>query len=168
MSDFTTWRSLVDGEEIGVIPDTSVSRDEDNGGSTEPAKTGIIVSSEEEWPEFDGRLSQNTSGVTEAFIEVKDESEPDDRGKEIGSVDISGLSAGDVFTVDLDENMVEENDYFLYVWAEGDDYEQGFNDSPDLPYESDDGNLSIVDGAEDDGPQSGAVYNVVEVGNLSQ
>ena len=38
MSDFTTWRSLVDGEEIGVIPDSVVNRlalDEGDGSSVE-------------------------------------------------------------------------------------------------------------------------------------
>ena len=34
MSDFTTWRSLVDGEEIGVIPDSEVFHPIDEGSGT--------------------------------------------------------------------------------------------------------------------------------------
>ena len=38
MSNFTTWRSLVDGEEIGAIPDSAVARYD----ATEEESTGVI------------------------------------------------------------------------------------------------------------------------------
>ena len=158
----------MDGERISAIPDTSVSRTEDNTSNSDPVEAGLVIDPAQEWPEIDGRLSANISGATEAFVELRDESEPDDRGEKIGSVDISNLSAGDVFTIDLDQNITGQNEYLIYVWAEGAEYVQGLNDNPQLPHDSDDGNLSIVDGLEGSGPTNSAIYNVVEVGNLSQ
>ena len=48
MSDFTTWRSLVDGEEIGVIPDSGGSHqwnlDEGEGDTVNPARGSLTGS----------------------------------------------------------------------------------------------------------------------------
>jgi len=152
----------VDGDTVfSAIPDTSVSRDPDDSLTSAPdssTKLGIRVSTSQNWPEFDGEISQNTADATEAIIRTT-ESTPTVKD----TVDISGLSAGDVFTFDnADLNANAEYDVLLTANS---GWTSGFDDSPAASYTSADGNLEIISGV-NDGGTIGDMHAVVSVGNL--
>ena len=140
MTEFTTWRSLVDGEEIATIPDSVVSRpDDDNSFSTTEFR-GLQINSDLEWPSIGAEISANTSDATDAYVyRVSD-------GTLLGQTDISGLGAGDTFTVD-DVNIQANTDYNFILNADGNSWTAGFTSEFSYPYTSEDGNLSIVNDA---------------------
>ena len=151
-------RILFDGP---GIPDTRVSRPEDEDNLTDfDNQFGIEVSVSQDWPDFDGRISANVSGFSTAYIFEQDETQ-------IASVDISGLSNGDVFTFE-GVDLKNGNNYLLAIDNDGANYDPGFYDPDEgeLPFVSDDGNLEIVGGV-NIGGSTGALYNIVEVGNLT-
>jgi len=163
MTDFTggEWRSLVDGSTVSAIPDSVVSRDADGGStSSGDTKRGVRISVSQEWPEFGAELSSQTgSDPTRAYIyDVSD-------GTLMGDTDITSLSGGDTFTIDLDTPLQAGNDYNFVVDAEGSGYSLGENTSPSYPYTSADGNLEIINGAEGTtGTQSARAWAIVTVG----
>jgi len=142
------------------IPDSVVSRPTDNKNGSNSNKDGVRIETDVEWPEIDGKISANTSGATRAYIyRVSD-------GVLMGDTDISSLSAGDVFTINLDTNLVSGETYNFVLDAEGSSWTLGYYDSPSFPYTSDDGNLSIVNGAKDETGTSPTANAIVELGNL--
>ena len=164
MTEFTTWRSLVDGDEISAIPDTSVSRDPDNTqGDDFSTAHGIKIETNVEWPEFDGEISSQTEGHIKAKIwRIVD----GDDNVQIGEKDVSDLSAGDSFRVDLDENMVDGPTYAFELGDPDGSFDPGFDDDPDFPYESEDGDLSIVGGSNQGGEDTSVPVSLKRVGNL--
>ena len=170
MSDFTTWRSLVDGEEIDVIPDRSVCRVDDNGSTTEETrKRGVSFETSDEWLDFDIQISSETSGVTRAYIHDTSD------GSLVADKDISGKSGGDVVSFES-VNLEAESEYAAVLDAEGSDYTEGFENEGEWqpPLASDDGELvltgRIMDSDDLDNPDTStdvSVHNVVCVGNLS-
>ena len=157
MSDFTTWRSLVDGEEIGVIPDSVVSRPDDDDSTSRDRAEGLEIELKSDWPSIGAEISNETSGVTEAQLRETD-------GGVIDTADISGLSAGDAFTFD-DVGLQSGENYVISVDAEGSDYTMGRAADDDYPYTSAD--VDIV-GAfdEDNGLVDTFVRAVNNIGNV--
>ena len=86
MSDFTTWRSLVDGEEIGVIPDSLLKQPWDEGDGTTVSDTSgnndgtIDGANWVEDSEFEGGWKLNFDGEDKVdadnmLSELKDDEE---------------------------------------------------------------------------------------------
>ena len=144
-----------------AIPDSVVTRPADNETFNDDRSWGVGIEVTEEWPEIGARISDNTSGATRAQIF-------DDDGQVIGETDISGKSAGDTFTVELDEKLVDGPMYSIELDAEGSDFDRGGLDADDvdLPYVSDDGNLEIVVGTGEGGDSFTGLYCVDEIGNV--
>ena len=145
-----------------VIPDSVVSRPEDNSDFDQDGKRGVQITTDVEWPEIGARLSSNMgSDATRAYIyRVSD-------GNLLGDVDISSLSAGDTLTFDLSSDLVSGESYNIVLDAEGSEYLQGINNDPDFPYVSSDGDLTIESaGSGETGSTTGFVSSFSEVGNV--
>ena len=166
MSDFTTWRSLVDGEEIGVIPDSVVTRPDDGRTTSNFDALGVVIDIEDEWPSIGVRMSTNMDGSggdgnptrLRIYDPVDDEFIKTDSGL--------SLSAGDTHVFD-DVNLNPEQNYQIVADRDGDEFTVGFNDDPDFPYVSDDGKISMVE-AVDDPPdtRSDNVWIFDQIGNV--
>lgn len=161
MVQYTEWRSISDGSIISSIPDSVVTRPEDNRDGDVSSKDGVQIEVSQEWPQIGARISSNTSGVTQAQIfDVSD-------GTLMGETDISNLSSGDNFTIDLDNNLQPNGTYNFVLWAEGSNYTIGLFNDPDFPYVSNDEELEIV--AYADGETTSATFqvpNIDQVGNV--
>jgi len=144
-----------------AIPDSVVSRPDDNDSfSSSGGPYGLKIESDEEWPEIGGKISAETSNVTIAEVyDLSDDSV-------IGSADISDLSAGDEFTISLDEHIVPDKSYAITVNNPDDQTEFGRYDDPSFPYISDDDKLSITAGIDNDLNDRDEVYGIVEVGKV--
>ena len=171
MTEFTTWRSLVDGAEIGSIPDSVVSRPADNdiGGTT--IKVGVVLDFNTEWPAeaIDARISGNMSGYADAEI-IELDSIGSDSGAVLESVDASMLSPGDSVTWDLSQPLATDKEYaFVLVPPDGEEMDQGryLADSSELPISSDDGNLEIVDGVQIDFRRENDLNAFDKIGNIA-
>ena len=160
MSDFTTWRSLVDGEEIGVIPDSVVSRPGDNEITDDSEEQGLEIELKSDWPSIGAEISSNTSGVTRAYLRQTDETLIED-------VDISSLSAGDAFIFE-DVDLKSGDKYIITVDAEGSSFTNGFTDPFEYPYTSDDVDITARYRGQNDPPiidgQPAAINNIGNVG----
>ena len=150
---------------IGAIPDSVVSRDADDreiGDSS--TKYGVQIETNVEWSEIGGELSGNVAGSpTRAYVYRVSDSTL------MGDVDISGLTAGGTFTIDLGTNLVSGETYNFVIDAEGSNYNVGHvNTRDNLPYTSSDGDLSIVDTAinETGTETSFGPANLLRVGNV--
>jgi len=162
MTDFTggEWRSLVDGQVINGIPDSVVSRTSDNSSNPTTEKFGVRINSDVEWPSIGATISSNTATASRAQIyRVSD-------GVLMGETDISNIQAGESFTVD-DVNLQPNTDYNFVIDNNGSSWTNGFADSESFPATSDDGQLSIVNGAKNatDAPLTG-VGALVTVGSV--
>jgi len=123
------------------IPDTSISRDPDDTSTSTTTDFGIQIDTSVKWPKIDGKISTNTSGATKAYVYRKSD------GTLYGSADISGLSAGDIFRIDLDTNMISTETYMMLLDAEGSSWTVGYDGDPSFDYVSSDGDISITNGA---------------------
>jgi len=146
-----------------AIPDSVVSRPDDNNSFNNASDFGLLFYTAVEWPDIGGRLSANISGATRAYVyRVSD-------GQLMGDADISTLSAGDAFTVGLDSSLSAGSEFTFVVDAEGSTFDQGvYNQSISLPYTSSDGNLEIRDNAEGVSAygQNDNLLNIVEIGDV--
>ena len=139
MTEFTTWRSLVDGEIISTIPDSVVSRpnDLDASNSRDEEDWGMVIETKSLWPSIAGRISDLTVGATISRIYEYDEIN-DSLGQEINNTDISALSAGDIFEHN-DVSLSANQQFVITIDAEGLEFDLGRNqDATDYPYTSDD------------------------------
>lgn len=144
-----------------AIPDSQVSRADDNTLADGDGPRGLQIKTTVEWPDrMDGIISANTSGADTATIHNSD------NGDLIGQANISGKSAGDVFSVDLDNPLQPETVYNFELSDPDGSYTQGQNDSPDTPVTSPDGNIEIVGGGFDN-TRSTTPRCIVTVGNLA-
>ena len=143
-----------------AIRDSVVSRPNDGNttGFDSTDEAGVIISSSDTLESIGCRLSANVSNQETAdIIRFSDSTVLD-------SVDISGLSAGDVFTFDQ-VNLSADTEYAIAVSASS-SWTSGFITLiGEYPYTSDDGVLSITNGYFNDG-STNASHNIVEVGNL--
>ena len=139
-----------------AIPDSVVSRPEDDDTTDQTEECGLVITAKSDWSSIGARISNNTSGVTRAYLR--------DHTAEslIDDVDISNLSSGDAFTFD-DVNLESENDYSITVGAEGSSYDLGFRrGETDYPYTSDDVDIVGAVGTDEDP----VVQGVNDIGNV--
>jgi len=159
MTDFTggAWRSLIDGQGVVAIPNSVVSRPDDDGtGGSKTALHGLVVKFANSYGEFGARISNNTSGATRAVV-------TDSAGNIIDSVDISSLSAGDAFTFSGDFSA--ETEYHVKVDAEGLAFTVGYNSSAtSYPYTSQD--VDIVARVTGTTVDQNATHAINDVGNV--
>ena len=147
MVDFTggTWRSLIDGQEVSAIPDSVVSRPDDNDeGGDQSVKIGHQIETKTSWPSIGARISNLTSGVTTAYL-------TDDNNNTIETTDISSLSAGDAFTFE-NVNLEANTKYRIVLDADGSDFTPGINNDiaeSDFPFTSEDIDITarVFDGS---------------------
>ncbi len=150
------WNTL---QEPSAIPDSVVSRPDDNNSTSTDTPFGIQISVKRDWPDFiDVELSDNGSDRTRAYIYRFSDAEL------VVDKDISDLSSGDQFRFELSDPLDPDEEYNIIADAEGSSYTSGFYDDASFPYESDD--IDIIDGAarEDEGDPN--PHNFVKVGNL--
>ena len=154
-------RVFFDGD---AIPDSVVSRSDDDDTLTDTTGNyGIEISTSQEWPDIQARLSQNFSGAGEAVIWDAN----DGSGDIIETVDISDKSALDVFVFE-DVDLNSDANYTITV-NEGDidSYDSGFKEIGDFSFVSEDGNLEIVNGASGTPPDGSTFgHSILEVGNI--
>jgi len=144
-----------------AIPDTVVSRPNDNNSQNTPTKGGVRINTSQSWPSIGGKISNNMSGATRAQIfRVSD-------GVLMGETDISSLGDGDTFTVE-NVDLAANETYNFVLDAEGSSFTQGFlfADDSNFPYTSSDGNLEIVNGAEGDTGTNRATIALTKVGDI--
>ena len=160
MTEFTEWRSLVDGERISAIPDSVVERPDDDSSNSETDARGLKFTTTEFWPDFQGRISSLTSDVSTAYITETD-------GSIIDTVDISDLSSGEVFT--FTEIDLPSGEYIITLDNDGNSYTNGRYDETDqYPYTSDDGVLTLDNGIFNETSETNDVaYNIKEIGNIN-
>jgi len=152
---------LLSSGAIDVIPDSVVSRDPDNNNSAGITDAvGLRIAVSQDWSRIGGELSSNVSGVTRAYVyRVSD-------GQLLGDADISSLTAGDTFTVDLDTALSAGDEANFVVDAEGASYTTGFDDNPSYPYTSSDGNLEIINGGWNQQDTTPNAFCILTVGNV--
>jgi hypothetical protein len=152
---------------VAYIPDSVVSRPSDNtsSGSSNTTTYGAQITTDVEWPDIGGKISANTSGMTKAYVyRVSD-------GSLLGSTDISGLSAGDTFTVTgvnlQPHDGTDTTTYNFVMDGGGSGWTHGYYDSPSFPYVSSDGDLSIAAVAKgQQGSQTGFIGALSSVGDV--
>jgi len=142
---------------LNVIPESVVSRPDDNNSTSTTDYFEMQVTTTVEWPEFGFEISSNTQNATR--IRVVRFSDSTVIGEITGS-----FNAGDTPTVDLSDNMTSGETYGLRLDAEGASYTAGFGDwSP--PITSDDGNLTFEDSSTETSSSSKALV-FKRVGNV--
>jgi hypothetical protein len=148
---------------LRAIPDSVVSRPNDNNSSSTSDSFGHTFTTDVEWSAIGARLSGNVSGVTQASL-IRDND-----GSVLDETDISGLSSGDAFTFTPSSNLVSGETYLISVDAEGSSYTRGYLSGSNLnyPYVSADGNLEIIDGSKNEAPEGGGSGgNIYEIGDI--
>jgi len=158
----------VDGSTVfSAIPDSVVSRPQDDSKKTISEQRGLNISSTVEWPDIGATISGSTSEATAAYCyRVSD-------GTLLSSTDISSLTAGDSFVlegVDLQpDDGTDATKYNLVIDAEGSDYTQGFTSNVSVPIDSPDGQLTIEGlavGSQQTFTSTPDLLNIVTVGNV--
>jgi len=156
-----------------TIPNSIAEREPDNVTTNgQNAATGLRITTDVEWPDKIGaELSSNyggSSGTQVARIyRVSD-------GTKLGEQNIDGLVSGDTFSVSLNSPLQPDDgtDATKYNFVVGNDtgaQTAGFRDvaATSTPYNSNDGNLSIVaSGLDAQGGADGRVYNLKRVGDV--
>jgi hypothetical protein len=151
-----------DGSTVfSAIPDTLVDRPADDDSFTRTEKTGVIISTSQRWPSIQGRISQNTTGSTIAYLEETD-------GTVLSNVDISGLSSGDVVTFS-DVSLDADSEYRMLMDADGSNWTYGqYKNQSQSEFVSDDGNLSVInDYIEGSGRLVPTFAGWSEIGNIT-
>lgn len=143
----------------GAIPDSVVSRPEDDSDGSPGGPEGLEIEVKTDWPSIGAEISNKTSGVKTAYLDDSD-------GTTIETVDISNLSAGDAFTFD-NVDLESGQKYIITVDANGDGYTRGFRqDATDFPYTSDDLDITatFAQGSPDDSLAARCINNIGNVG----
>lgn len=143
------------------IPKTSVSRPADDLDAERTVTCGLKFATSQSWTKIQGRYSNGTANATKAYL-------TDTNQTVIETVDVSGLTSGDVFTFSQ-ANLSKNTSYYMYMDAEGSSFSGGFYSEPRFPYTSSDGNLEITAGLLD-GEEQGSIFNIScisEIGNLN-
>ena len=156
--EFTDWFSLFDGLILVDIPDSVVSRPDDDDSISDSTERGLVFESDVNWLSIGARISNHTSNATRAYLHNVD------TDTLIKDKDISDLSSGDSFTFE-DVNISKSTEYAIYVDAEGSSFTGGYRSGEsDYPYISDDENLKIV-ARWFDGRDGSSVTGVNDIGN---
>jgi hypothetical protein len=141
-----------------AIPDSVVSRPDDDDSFSNMDEEGMEIELKSDWPSIGARISNNTIGATRAYLRESD-------GTAITDIDISGLSSGDAFTFD-DVNLSSGNRYWITLSAEGSSWTLGFRNGADnYPYTSDDIDITarVLDGSS---TQQGNAWAINDIGNV--
>lgn len=122
------------------VPDTVTSRPNDDStdsSGTITSKRGVEIDPNGDFRAVGARISQNTSGVSRAYLRrVSDLTTLDE-------TDLSGVSTGDAFRLDADINQGTK--YEIVVDAEGSSYTLGFaSNTSGTTYTGED--IDITDG----------------------
>ena len=142
------------------IPDSVVSRPNDDGARDGDEQAGMVIETQTRWTSIGARLSNNISDATRAYLKTADGSTT------IDSVDVSTLSAGDAFTFDNVE-LAADTEFRIVADAEGSVYQQGNRpdlDSSDYPFTSPD--VDIVARSFDGDRLEDTAYNINDIGNV--
>ena len=155
----------IDGRAVArrAIPNSLVTRPADKDQTTSSSKFGVRIEADDEWEDIEARISDKPEDYSRAYIYRASD------GGELAQVDISTFDPGDVVLFE-DVNLQPEEEYNIVVDADGSSMEHGrFDDiEDDLPYESDDGQLRIIDGAEgEQDTRSDFIATIEEVGNIT-
>jgi len=128
--DFGVWGSVVSGERYD-IPDSVVSRPDDDDTFTGDHSDGMVVAFNDDFDSFAVRISNNSEDFERIRVYDYDE------GVYIYSEDISDKNSDD--TVVIDQNVEEGIDYGVELDNDGSDWTVGFYDVRETyPYESED------------------------------
>lgn len=158
MSGFLS-AGIVDG---GEIPDSVVSRPDDNNTINNSDNVGLAFSTSQQWPDFQAEISSNTSPASDETLVIGDTN-----GTDVATKDISGAVAGDIITLS-DVNLSANESYSIYIRSSN-SRDFGDYDSPSFPYNSSDGNLSITSGwsTAEGGAVSFSVFAIKRIGNIT-
>ena len=161
MAPFGASRAGLMSTRVDAIPDSVVSRPEDDESASQTGLRGVKIETNVEWSAIGARISGNAAGITNAEIRR------DSDDTLMGSTSFDSKGAGDTFTIELDNNLVSDERYYFELDADGDSYTQGFYRADgEFPFISDDEDLSIVDGSFDGGEQSDLTNNIDQIGNV--
>lgn len=145
-----------------AIPDSVTSRPDDDDSASETGSIGPAFTTTSDFDEIGARISANTSGVTRARL--YDYS----KGSYVETVDISGLSAGDTFSIAYDYQSGV--DYAFELDDNGNSYTIGYLfEGWDYPYTGE--QIDIIarsnDGTQNstDGDSFAQIGNVNDIGN---
>lgn len=157
VADGDDWYVRNNIDYIGLnIPDSVVSRDDDDNTLSNSDEFGFAISPTSYWPDIGARISSNTSGLTKAYLR-------DNNGNGIQSVDISNLSAGDTFTFE-GVNLQSGSDYRIVADAEGSSYTVGyFSGTASYPYTSND--VDIIKRVRNGSVNESNPANINDIGN---
>ena len=143
-----------------AIPDSVVSRPDDNTSTSTSGKLGFEIDTNSEWPSIGCRISANSSGFQTAYLR-------DSGGSNIDTVDISSLSAGDTFTFD-NVDLAVNTTYQIVVDAGGGSWTAGFNDQTNENYPLTTTDIDITggffEGSVGTGYDGGAVNDIGNTG----
>jgi hypothetical protein len=149
--------------EIVDIPDSVVSRIDDDTDSSTSEKFGLYFSTTNEWSEMDFQVSNNTLAFTKIYII------DDSDGTTVTTKTVSNIQSGDVITVSFDSPI--QGDYRVVADAEGSSFTLGLIYLPDrsasYPFESSDGNLSLTAGYDGGSKTTNYCYVFTKIGNIS-
>jgi hypothetical protein len=143
---------------LSTIPDSVVSRPQDDDTVTQQRWKGAVVETSQEWPEIGAVISANSSGFETARIY------DDGFNTIIDEADISNLSAGDTFF--FSNANLQANTTYRFVMNASERFEQGFLRATNFVYTSSDGNLSITAGANRGSDISDFLWNYLKIGNV--
>jgi hypothetical protein len=147
-----------DALELSPIPDSVTSRPADDKSASETRSIGPTFTVVSDFGEIGARISVNTSGVTRARL--YDYSE----GSYVKTKDISGLSAGDTFSIGYDYQSGV--DYAIELDDSGGSYTIGYlNSGSDYPYTGEE--IDIVSRSNDGTQNSTDGDGDAQIGNLN-
>ena len=157
MTEFTEWRSLVDGEIISAIP-TIVVRQNDDDSTGANNEIGIRYESDKKFNDISAIISANASGYSTAYFRDLDNDEL------LDSVDISDKDPGN--RVDFDGKVEESTVYFLGMDNDGDSMTHGFLDDSNysLPIENETEDARMLGGKIRDSGTDDRLFNWSEIG----
>lgn len=139
----------------GAIPDSVVSRENDDSTTTGPQSIGVAISPNEDFSAIAFRISSNTSGFSRARLYDYSSN------SYVKSKDVSGLTAGD--TVRFDYTYIANNEYGFEIDDNGASYTQGYPSSYGYPYTGSE--LDIINRSIGGSQTTNNPNNVNDVGN---
>jgi len=145
---------------VAAVPNTVVSRTQDDGPFSTSGKLGVRFTTSQQWPDIGATISSETSGLTDAYVYRVSDSVL------MGSTDISNLTAGDSFFVGLSTSLSANETYNFVGGAGGATYDSGNYGFASFPYTSNDGNLEIVKGGAGPDSTSGNPHNFSAIGDV--
>jgi hypothetical protein len=143
-----------------AIPDSVVSRPVDGNSSNDSAAVGIQVSTTQAWTDIQVKISEKTEPSSDETLVVSEVG-----GSEIANKDISGSSSGDVITLSNIDLSADTN--YIFEIKSSTSRKRGFVNSTNGPFDSSDGNLTIVSGYFRGSPISDFYHSIVTVGNIN-